>query len=440
VHRNPVDRAIAALAVPSLGALLAEPLFVATDTALVGHLGPEALGGLGVAGTILQTAVGLLIFLAYATTPAVARRLGAGDRGGAMRAGVDGLWLALLIGALLALAGAMGGTAVIGLFGASRGVERAALEYVRIAVWGLPGMLVVVAATGFLRGLRDTRTPLVVAAAGFAANAGLNAVLIYGLHWGIAGSAAGTVAAQTGMAAAITTVCVRHARRAGAGLRPGRTGVVDAARAGGWLFLRTLSLRIALVGTVVAATAHGTTALGATQIVFSVSAVLWLALDALAIAGQTLLAHALGAGDVPQARAVLRRLVELSLAVGVVLGAATAALAPVLGRVFTADKAVLVVVPGAVLVVAAALPLWAVVFALDGVLIGAGDGRYLALAGIANLVVAVPLLVLVASAQLPVGPAVVAVQAVFGVAYMLARGTTLLLRLRTGRWARVGAS
>ncbi|WP_375388717.1 MATE family efflux transporter [uncultured Amnibacterium sp.] len=439
VLRSPHDRAIAVLAVPSLGALLAEPLFVATDTALVGHLGATALGGLGVAGTLLQTAVGVLIFLAYATTPAVARRLGAGDRVGAARAGMDGLWLAAAVGVALALAGALAGPALVKLFGASPDVDRAALAYLAIAVWGLPGMLVVVAATGFLRGLRDARTPLVVAAAGFAANAGLNAALIYGAGWGLRGSALGTVLAQTGMAVVLVAVCVRHARRAEAGVGPGLGGVLAAARTGGWLLLRTLALRTVMVGTVVAATAHGTTALAATQIVLSVFAIVWLALDALAIAGQAMIGHALGSGDVPEARAVLRRLLELSVVAGVLLGAGTAALAPVLGHVFTGDESVLAAVPEGLLVIAGALPLGAVVFALDGVLIGAGDGRYLALAGLANLVVAVPLLVLVAALPLTAPAAVAAALAVLGVAYMAARFATLALRIRTGRWLRVGA-
>lgn len=437
--RSPHDRAIAALAVPSLGALLAEPLFVATDTALVGHLGPEALGGLGIAGTIVQTAVGLLIFLAYATTPTVARRMGAGDERGAVRAGVDGLWLAVAMGVLLAVGGAVAGRTLIGLFGAAGGVDRAALDYLAIAVWGLPGMLLLIAATGFLRGLRDARAPLVIAVAGFGANIALNALLIYGLGWGIRGSALGTVIAQTGMGLAAVVVCRRYALREKVSLGPGRSGLSDAARAGGWLFLRTLALRVAMVGTVVAATTHGTTALAATQVVFSLFAVLWLALDALAIAGQTLIGHALGTGDAAAARSMLRRLLELAIVAGLALGVVTAALSPVLGAVFTSDAAVLAAVPAALLTIAVALPLGAVVFALDGVLIGAGDGRYLALAGLANLVVAVPLLVLVAALPMTPVQAVVAVQAVFGGAYMGARFVTLALRIRAGKWARVGA-
>ncbi|MDO9397347.1 MAG: MATE family efflux transporter, partial [Herbiconiux sp.] len=246
-----IDRDILRLAVPALGALVAEPLFLLTDTALVGHLGESALAGLGVAGAVLQTVVGLLIFLAYATTPAVARRLGAGDRPGAVKAGIDGMWLALGVGVLLALVGWPLAAPVVGLFGSTPSVSAEAVTYLTLSLIGLPGMLVVIAATGLLRGLQDTRTPLVVAVAGFAVNAVLNAALIYGAGWGIAGSAVGTVLAQWAMAAVYAVMAVRAARASGVSLRPGLDGVTGAASAGGWLFLRTASLRAALLASVV---------------------------------------------------------------------------------------------------------------------------------------------------------------------------------------------
>lgn len=224
-----LDRDILRLAVPALGALVAEPLFLLTDTALVGHLGETELAALGVASTLLQTIVGLLIFLAYATTPAVARRLGAGDRAGAIAAGIDGMWLALGIGVVLALAAWPLAETVVGWFGSTAAVNGEAVTYVTISLLGLPGMLVVIAATGLLRGLQDTRTPLVVAVAGFAVNAGLNALLIYGAGWGIAGSAAGTVLAQWAMAAVYVVIAVRAARASGIALRPGLDGVSGAA-------------------------------------------------------------------------------------------------------------------------------------------------------------------------------------------------------------------
>jgi putative MATE family efflux protein len=191
-----VDRRILGLAVPALGALVAEPLFLATDTALVGHLGVEPLAALGVAGTVLGTAIGLLVFLAYATTPIVARLLGSGDRAGAVRAGVDGIWLALAIGVVLGVAGVFTARPLVAAFGATQPVTEFAILYLTISCAGIPAMLAVIAATGLFRGMQDTRTPLVIAVAGFTANGVLNAVLIYGAGWGIAGSAVGTVLAQ----------------------------------------------------------------------------------------------------------------------------------------------------------------------------------------------------------------------------------------------------
>ena len=207
-----LTKRIFALAIPSLGALIAEPLFLLTDTAMVGHLGAEALASLGLASTILTTVIGLLIFLAYATTPIVARRLGSGNRPGAISAGIDGLWLALGLGVMLGVLGYAMTPLVVSLFGAASDVSAGAVAYLTISWWGLPGMLLVIAATGLMRGLQDTRTPLWIALAGFAANAGLNAVLIYGLGWGLVGSAVGTVIAQWGMAAVFVAIVTREAR------------------------------------------------------------------------------------------------------------------------------------------------------------------------------------------------------------------------------------
>lgn len=437
--RRAMDREIARLAIPSLGALVAEPIFLATDTAMIGHLGATPLAALGLAGAVLQTVVGLMIFLAYATTPAVARRLGAGDGSGALRAGLDGVWLALGLGVVLGIAAATAAGPLLTLFGADPEVTRAATEYLRISACGLPGMLVTIAATGLFRGLQDARTPLVIATLGAIANVALNALLIYGAGWGLAGSAVGTAVAQTGMAIASVAIAVRAARAAGVTIRPGISGVLSSLGSGGWIFLRTLSLRAALLGTIVVATGHGTAVLAATQVLFSVFNLLALALDALAIAGQAMIGHALGAGRREHAGLILRRLIELSVLGGVVLGAVIAVASPWLGRVFTGDPDVLTTLPAGFLVLAIGLPIGGAVFALDGILIGAGDGRYLAAVGALNLVVVAPLLVLVGLLPLDDALAVAAIQGVFQVAYMLARLVTLAVRARSGRWAVVGA-
>lgn len=422
---------------PALGALIAEPLFLLVDTAMIGHLGGENLAGLGIAGAILQTAIGLLIFLAYATTPAVARRLGAGDRAGALRAGIDGMWLALLIGLGLIAAGLPTSGWLVRSFGSTPAVSAAADTYLTISLWGLPAMLLVIASTGLLRGLQDTRTPLIVATAGFAANAALNAVLIYGVGLGIAGAAIGTVIAQWGMAAVYIVMAVRAARAAGTTLRPGLRGVGSVAGSGLWLLLRTASLRVAMLATVVVGTGLGVTELAALQIVLTVFSTLAFALDSLAIAGQALIGHGLGADDVPRVTAVTRRLIGHGIIAGAVLGLVIAAVAPWLGAVFTGDVDIRNAVTSTVLLMAAGVPLAGYVFVLDGVLIGAGDARYLALTGILNLAVYAPLLAWVAIAR--PDAALPWLWAAFGFGYIGARALTLGLRTRTGRWMVTGA-
>ena len=196
--RHPHDREIVRLAVPALGALVAEPLFLLADSAIVGHLGTPQLAGLGVAGALLATAVALCVFLAYGTTAGVARRAGAGDDRGAIALGVDGMWLAAALGTAIALMGAITAPQLIDAFGTTPSATPYALTYLRVSLPGIPAMLVVLAATGVLRGLQDTRTPLVVAVVGAAANVVLNIVLVYGLDLGIGGSALGTVIALTG--------------------------------------------------------------------------------------------------------------------------------------------------------------------------------------------------------------------------------------------------
>ena len=190
---HPEDAEILRLALPAFGALVAEPLFLLADSAIVARLGTVPLGGLGVASQALTTLVGVSIFLAYGTTAAVARQLGAGHRGAAIRQGIDGLWLAAAIGLAVLAVGWPLAPQIAGAFGATHAVTSQAVTYLRVSLLGAPSMLAVLAGIGVLRGLQDTRTPLLVAVGANAVNIGLNATFVLGLHWGIAGSAAGTV-------------------------------------------------------------------------------------------------------------------------------------------------------------------------------------------------------------------------------------------------------
>ncbi len=438
-RRDTLNRDILRLAVPALGSLVAEPLFLIVDSALVGHLGVTPLAGLGIASAVLQTIVGLMVFLAYATTPAVARRFGAGDPTRAVSVGIDGMWLALGIGAILALAGYLATPLLVGLFGASPEVTADAETYLGISMWGLPAMLIVFAATGLLRGMQDTVIPLWIAGLGFGANALLNWLFIYGFGWGIGGSAFGTVVAQWGMVAAYVVVIGRLARRHDASVRPHRAGVRGSARSGGWLFLRTLSLRAALLATVFAATTLGTEELAGWQVAFTIFSTAAFALDALAIAAQALIGKGLGAGDTGEVQRTLERTVTWGAWFGVIVGAMIGALSGVIGLLFTGDAALAALIQPALIVLAVAQPVCGVVFVLDGVLIGAGDAKYLAIAGVVNLVPFVPALVVPAmlGAGGAAGLAWLSV-AFFGV-YMLARLATLGWRVRGAAWMSAGA-
>ncbi len=437
---HPTDRQVLRLAVPALGALVAEPLFLLADSAVVGRLGTGPLAGLGVAGAVLSTAVGLFVFLAYGTTAAVARRAGAGDLRAAVTDGLDGLWLALVLGTVVAAVGWPLAPALVDLFGASASVAPEAVTYLRWSLPGLPAMLLVLATTGVLRGLQDTRTPLVVAAVGAAANVVLNVVLVHGAGLGIAGSALGTVLAQVGMALALTAVVAAAARRTGAGLRPDPAGVRRVARVGVPLLVRTLTLRAALLVTTYVAVQQGDAAIAGHQVAMSVWGLLALALDALAIAGQALTGTALGAGDADGALAATRRMVGWGVLGGAVVGVVLLAGRGLVAPLFSSDPDVRHALTAALVVVAVGQPLAGYVFVLDGVLIGAGDGAYLARAGLLTLLAYLPLAGLVLLSPVDGAAGLVWLWVAFAGGFMLARAVTLGLRVRRGDWVVLGAA
>ncbi|MGA5140852.1 MATE family efflux transporter [Streptomyces azureus] len=433
--RRQHDREIVSLAVPAFGSLVAEPLFLMADTAIVGHLGTAQLAGLGVASALLMTAVSVFVFLAYATTAAVARRAGAGDLQAAIRQGMDGIWLALLLGAAVVAVVMPTASAVVDLFGASDAAAPYATTYLRISALGIPAMLVVFAATGVLRGLQDTKTPLYVAIAGFVANGALNTGLVYGADLGIAGSAWGTVIAQWGMAVVYLAVVLRGARKHGASLRPDAAGIRASAQAGVPLLVRTLSLRAILMIATAVAARLGDADIAAHQIILSLWNLLAFALDAIAIAGQAIIGRYLGAGDAQGARDACRRMVEWGIAVGVVLGILVVIARPAFLPLFTSDSAVKDSALPALLIVALSQPISGIVFVLDGVLMGAGDGPYLAWAMLLTLAVFTPVALLV-----PVlGGGLTALWATM-MLMMTVRMVTLGLRTRSGRWIVTGAT
>lgn len=425
-----IDKDILRLALPALGALIAEPIFLLSDTAMVGHLGAGALGSLAIASTILQTVLGLMIFLAYATTPRVARRMGAGDRPGAINAGFDGIWLALCTSVVLLAIGLPLLKPLIAAFEPGAEIAEGAHSYLAISWWGLPFMLVVIAATGLLRGLQDTRTPLIVAAAGCIANIGLNAIFIYGLDMGVAGSALGTVIAQAGMCSVYVLISIKAARRFHVTFRPDWSGVLASAKTSGWLLVRNASLRAALIILVFLATAMGTTELAAIQVAQSIFFALALALDSLAIAGQALIGLQLGARNVDAVAAINRRLCLWGIAFGVVVGLILLAGSGIIPRGFSSDPAVVALMTSLLPVLALSMPIAGYVFVLDGVLMGAEDARYLALAQL----VAVGGYAILLIPIVAYWPGALGLWAAFCIGFIGLRALTLGWRVRNRSW------
>jgi putative MATE family efflux protein len=431
------DREILRLAVPAFLALVAEPLFLLADSAIVGHLGTRELAALGIAAAVLGTLVSLCIFLAYGTTASVARQVGAGHTRDALVQGIDGLWLATLIGLVVTLVALPLTGRLVAVFGPGEAVAELAVTYLHIALLGTVPLLLMLAATGVLRGFQDTRTPLVVAVLGNAANVVLNLVLVYGVAGfaglGIAGSALGTLLAQVGSALALVWVVVHAARKEHASLRPHLPGIRRAGRAGVPLIVRTLMLRASLLVMTYAAARLGEADLATMQLALTIWTFLAFTLDAVAIAAQAITGRYLGAADAVGTRAVTSRMERWGWLSGLVTGLALAALSPFLGRLFTSDPDVLGLLVPVLLVAAVAQPVAGIVFVLDGVLIGAGDAVYLAWAQMATLLLFAPAAWLVGDRGLTW------LWAAFALFFMGGRAVTLLWRAHGDRWMRLGA-
>jgi putative MATE family efflux protein len=428
------DRDILALAVPALAGLAAEPLFLLADSAIIGHLGTPELAGFGVASAVLLNAVYLCIFLAFGTTASVARLLGARRPREAFSRGAEALCLALGIGLILSVTFLALAPQFVSAFGTSPAAEPHALTYLRISALGLPALLLVMAASGALRGTLDARTPTVVAVAAALANVPLNFVLVYGFGLGVAGSAIGTIIAQWGAALWLVRSFIGRAVQQGARPRPRLRGVLAAGAAQMSLFARTVTLRIALLGCTYVAAAHGDVSIAGHQIAFTLWSFIAIVSESLGLAAQALVGRHLGASDVAATRLVTQRVVWWSLVTGLVIGLALVLLRPVIVPAFTDDPEVRRLLGAVLLVIAATQPVGSVVFALDGVLIGAGDNRYLALAGVASLLAFVPM----AGSVLATSAGLVALWWALG-GYLLARLAAHLLRIRNDAWIVTGA-
>jgi putative MATE family efflux protein len=431
--RSPYDREILGLALPALGALAAEPLYLLADTAMVGHLGTEQLAALAIAATLLSGAFTLFNFLTYGTTAQVARLSGAAEHGQAGSLAAQALWLASGIGVLLTAALAALAVPLVDLMGADGHTGELAVLYLRIGSLGLPFALIALAGQGFLRGVSDLRTPLVIVVVANAANVVLNLLFIYVFDWGLAGSAWATVVAQLGMGAAFVTALLRAPAQS---RRPSLAAMRPLARIGGEIFVRTTALYASFLVAGAVLARIGTDSLAAHQVAFQLFVFLALVLDAVAIAGQVIVGRSLGAGDADGAYRAAKRMIELAVAAGALFAVVILALTEVLPHAFTSDADVIDELHKIWPLFALMQPANGAVFALDGILIGAGDTRFLMWGMLAS---AVGVFVPVALAALAFDWGIVGVWCGL-VGLIAARLVTCGWRFRGRRWAIVGAT
>lgn len=431
-----MGRRIVALAFPALGVLAAEPIYLLFDTAIVGRLGAVSLAGLAVGGLIVAMVSSQLTFLSYGTTARSARHHGAGNRSAAVREGVQATWLALGLGVLITITVELVALPLVSaIAGTGGGIAAAALPWLRIAVLAVPAILVSMAGNGWMRGVQDTVRPLRYVLVGFAASAVLCPLLVYGWlglpRWGLAGSAVANLVGQ--WVAAVLFGWALLAERVPLRLD---FGVLRAqAVTGRDLVLRTMAFQACFVSAAAVAARFGAAALAAHQVVLQLWTFLALVLDSLAIAAQSLVGAALGGGQVRQAHRVAWRVTGFSALAATLLATGLALGASILPALFTDDRAVLsaIAVPWWFLV--AQLPFAGVVFALDGVLLGAGDAAFLRTATLVSALLGFLPLVWLA---LAFGWGLAGIWSGL-TAFILLRLVFVTWRARSGRWAVPGS-
>lgn len=371
-----LDRRIMVIALPALGSLLVEPVYVLTDTAVVGRLGTVSLGGLALASTVLTTLVWVFNFLSYGTTVRVAVRRGRGDLAGAAADALQALWLAVGIGIAVAIGIALSAHGLVSLIGHDPAVIAQGVIYLRVSVVGVPFQFVTIACIGYLYGLPDTKRPFIVLAISTVSNLVIELVLVFGLDWGISGSAWGTVAAQVLAAGVLLVIVVPKLRADGLHRLIVVPSVMWAVvKVGAHLVQRTAFLLAALAVATAAASRVGTPQLAGHQIAAQLFLFLAIGVDMFKVSGQSLVGHALGAGRPDEVRDVVAHLYGWAWRAGWLLTLITLALAPTLPRLFTSDPGARHSATVAMVVLAAMQVPAALTFVLDGVLMGANDFR-----------------------------------------------------------------
>ncbi|WP_037162908.1 MATE family efflux transporter [Rhodococcoides fascians] len=376
-------RRILGLALPALGVLAAEPLYLLFDAAVVGRLGAAALAGLAVGGLVLAQVSTQLTFLSYGTTARAARMHGAGRERDAVGEGAQATWLALILGTVIVGVMQMLCVPILTVIGGGGDITAQAVQWFRVAVLGVPFILVSLAGNGWMRGVQNTVRPLRFVLVGLGLSAVLCPLLVHGLagfpDLGLVGSAVANVVGQAVSGAFFVAAVVRS----GVPLRPSWSIMRAQLVLGRDLVLRSLAFQACFLSAAAVASRFGAASVAANQVVLHMWNLVSLTLDSLAIAAQTLVGAALGRGDVRGATRLGWRLTVWSTIFAAVLAGVFAVGRPVIPALFTTDGSVVAEMHSIWWIFVVIVPIAGVVFALDGVLLGAGDAAFLRTATLA---------------------------------------------------------
>lgn len=373
-----VDRAIMALAIPAIFTLIAEPIYLLTDTAIVGRIGTDELGGLAVANTVILFTYAIFVFLTFETTANIARLAGAGRVADATRYAVQALWLSIVLGAIGALVLLGGGPAIIRWLAGTSGVADAATTYVQIASLGMPALFVTMAGAGYFRGLGNTRRPLAITVGVAVVNLVAELVMISWLGFGIGASAATTVVAQTLGALCFAVPIIRAAHAQEVSLRPAGSMMRSQALNARPLVIRTIALRAILTACMTICAQLGAQQVASFQVAFGVWMFLVFVLDGIEAAAQSLIGNAIGAEHIAQARLVARRAFFWSTFLGILIGLVLIAARWPLAHLLSPNDQVASAAAIGMVWAGFLAPISGPAFAADGILVGSGHTRILA--------------------------------------------------------------
>lgn len=424
-----INRTIWSISLPAFAALIAEPLMFVVDTAIIGHLGTVELAAVAAGQSVIGAILALSIFLAYGTTATVSRHIGARDSTGAWALAVSGLWLSIIWGLIIALLVAIFSEPLLAPFVSSPQTAHLAKSYLLISTLGLVGMFLFLAATGALRGVLDLKTPLLVVVVSNLLNAALALLFVYGFGWSVPGAAWATVIAQSAGGIYLASRVIKHASESGAALSPNIGEIINAAKQGVALIIRSASLQATFLIATMLAAGIGDVSLASHRIAISVVTLLAFSLDAIAIAGQTLTGRFLGAGDLQLLNQYKKRLMQWGITAGAIAALTLLATREYVPFLFTTDADVIKALFPVLTAIALLQPISGLVFVLDGILIGASDTKYLAVAMLISFLAYLPMAFFAQSNLTYLWLAYCG--------FIIARLITLLARIRTTTWQRV---